>query len=276
MLINKDKIRNFLQNIYHPYRIVVYNEHLERKGTFKLTIVNLISFFAVLISIVIIMTYCLLAFTPIKVIIPGVNNQVSHATDSDFKLQQRVDSMEKEIYQRDLQLKSLRKTYGFDSSSSYLPKRSLFHFASYSTAEDQVGIDSKNESSDSDNILGKNIFVPPVRGYISDHFAPATEHYATDIVTNRNAPVKATMDGFVIYAEWSASTGNVIILQHEKNLLSVYKHNSVLLKKVGTFVRSGEAIALVGNSGELTTGPHLHFELWQNGSPLNAEEFVAF
>ena len=270
MLINRDKIKNFLQNIYHPYRIVVYNEHLERKASFKLTIVNLVSFFATLICIVLLLEYLLFAFTPIKIIIPGIGSGGSSIENAKlYENDRKQDSLEQIIKEYNIKINSLKKMMS-DSSSSERSSKSIFHLASYTSAV-------KSEKSDDSSIsIGNGIFFPPARGYITDHFSPGTGHYATDIVTNRNAPVKATMDGYVIFAEWSASTGNVIILQHEKNLISVYKHNSVLLKKVGTFVHSGEAIALVGNSGELTTGPHLHFELWQNGEPLNPEQFVAF
>ncbi len=273
MLINRDKIKNFLQNIYHPYRIVVYNDHLERKATFKLTIVNLVSFFAVLICIVLLLEYLLFAFTPIKVIIPGINgNKSSIYSERLYENDKKQDSLDNLIKEYNIKINSMRKMFG-DSSSSMNQEKSIFKLASFQGNNNQsIDLKDNNLKLSSDNI----IFFPPVRGYISDHFSLATEHFATDIVTNKNAPVKATLDGYVLYAEWSASTGNVIILQHEKNLISIYKHNSVLLKKVGTFVHSGEAIALVGNSGELTTGPHLHFELWQNGNPLNPEEFVAF
>jgi murein DD-endopeptidase MepM/ murein hydrolase activator NlpD len=126
------------------------------------------------------------------------------------------------------------------------------------------------------HIATSNFLLPPVRGYISAKYEPARDHYALDLVTAPNAPVKAVADGVVIFSEWSSTTGNVIVLQHPDNLLSVYKHNSVLLKKHNTFVKAGEAIALVGNSGELTTGPHLHFELWKGGQTLDPEEFIAF
>ena len=111
---------------------------------------------------------------------------------------------------------------------------------------------------------------------MTEKFNYQEEHYAIDVVAPANEPVKATLDGTVIFASWTPETGHVIGIQHNNNLISIYKHNAVLLKKVGTFVNSGDAIAVVGNSGELTSGPHLHFELWHNGNPVNPEKYMVF
>lgn len=119
-------------------------------------------------------------------------------------------------------------------------------------------------------------FYSPVRGIVSSQYDAKTLHFATDIATQLNMPIKATLDGHVIFASFTPSTGYVIIVQHFDNLISVYKHCAVLLKKVGSFIHGGEVIAMVGNTGELSTGPHLHFELWHNGNPVNAENYITF
>jgi len=101
-------------------------------------------------------------------------------------------------------------------------------------------------------------------------------HYGTDIVAAPDQVVKAVLEGTITMATWTLDLGWIIQIQHENNLLSVYAHNAELLKKVGEYVKAGEPIAIIGNSGELTTGPHLHFELWHNGTPLNPEDFIFF
>lgn len=124
--------------------------------------------------------------------------------------------------------------------------------------------------------LHESFFFSPITGFISDRYNVKKGHYGVDIVTRTNEPVKCIADGTVLFSSWTQDAGYVIMIQHNANLISVYKHNAELYKKVGTFVNAGEIIALVGNSGELTNGPHLHFELWYNGNSLNPEEFVTF
>jgi len=124
--------------------------------------------------------------------------------------------------------------------------------------------------------LQETFFYSPVSGFISDVYDVKKGHVGVDIVSKANEPVKCIADGTVIFSSWTQDSGYVILVQHRGNLISAYKHNAQLLKKVGTFVNGGEIIAIVGNSGELTNGPHLHFELWYNGNSLNPEEFVTF
>jgi murein DD-endopeptidase MepM/ murein hydrolase activator NlpD len=124
--------------------------------------------------------------------------------------------------------------------------------------------------------LQETFFFSPLTGFISDHFDVKKGHYGVDIVAKTNEPVKNIADGTVVFASWTQDSGYVMMIHHKGNMISVYKHNAELYKKVGTFVNAGEIISIVGNSGEMTDGPHLHFELWYNGNPLNPEEFVTF
>lgn len=116
----------------------------------------------------------------------------------------------------------------------------------------------------------------PMEGVLSDNYNPKDDHFGVDLVGKENEPVKAVADGIIIFASWTLDGGHVIGIQHRAGLVSIYKHNSELLKNVGNFVTGGEIIAIVGNSGELTNGPHLHFELWHNSNPVNPEEYVGF
>ncbi len=124
--------------------------------------------------------------------------------------------------------------------------------------------------------LQETFFYSPITGFVSDQYDVQKGHLGVDVVAKANEPIKCIADGTVIFSSWTQDSGYVIVVQHRGNLLSSYKHNAQLLKKVGTFVNGGEIIAIVGNSGELTNGPHLHFELWYNGNSLNPEEFVTF
>jgi len=124
-------------------------------------------------------------------------------------------------------------------------------------------------------IYSQNFF-KPLNGIITAKFAPLEKHYGIDIVAPHNDAVKSVLDGTVIMAAWTLETGYVIVIQHAGNLISVYKHNAVLLKQEGDFVKAGEPIAIAGNSGEISTGPHLHFELWYNGNPVNPTNYINF
>lgn len=119
-------------------------------------------------------------------------------------------------------------------------------------------------------------FFPPIKGVVVSAFDPQENHFGVDIVATDNEPVKAIAAGTVIMSSWTLETGYVIGIQHSNELVSFYKHNSVLLKTVGDVIRGGEIISIIGNTGELTTGQHLHFELWYKGSPLNPQEFITF
>lgn len=119
-------------------------------------------------------------------------------------------------------------------------------------------------------------FYSPIKGIISSSFSAKEQHYAVDIAVKQNEPVRATLSGHVVFASYTPETGYVIILQHGNNLLSLYKHCASTIKKVGSFVRGGEVIAFAGDTGALSTGPHLHFELWYNGTPVNPTDYIAF
>jgi len=119
-------------------------------------------------------------------------------------------------------------------------------------------------------------FFVPVNGVISNHFNSITDHFGIDLVSGPNSRISAVLNGTVIFSGWTLETGYVIYIQHEADLISAYKHNAELLKNTGDLVNAGEAIAIIGNSGELTTGPHLHFELWHNGTALNPEQYIDF
>lgn len=121
-----------------------------------------------------------------------------------------------------------------------------------------------------------NYFFPPVKGVVTSSFSPSGSHFGIDVVSGENEPVKAIADGTVIFASWTLDTGYVVAIQHSNELISIYKHNSVILKVVGDPVRGGEIVSIIGNTGEQTTGQHLHLELWYRGNPLDPREFITF
>ena len=147
------------------------------------------------------------------------------------------------------------------------------------------GDETKNDKESENKaikVIGRNdrlesmYLIAPLSGSISKSFSFSEKHYGTDLIAPKNTPVKAVADGFVISSDWTLETGNTIAIQHANNVVSFYKHNAILLKKVGDKVKSGEAIAIIGNTGEQTSGPHLHFELWKDGKSVNSQEYIRF
>jgi len=142
---------------------------------------------------------------------------------------------------------------------------------------EQEGVELLSVRSDYSGELQDFYFFQPIdNSIVSDGFNAQVGHYGIDLVAKKDEPIKAVADGTVIFASWTQDSGYVIAIQHRSNLISIYKHNSDLLKNVGSFVTAGEIVAIIGNTGELTSGPHLHFEIWYNGNPLNPAEFISF
>lgn len=120
------------------------------------------------------------------------------------------------------------------------------------------------------------LLMSPIRGMITDPFDKKAGHYGVDIVAREKDPIQSIAPGVVVFADWSVDSGWVIVVQHHNNLVSIYKHCAILFKKIGNLIGAGDVIALIGNSGELSKGAHLHFELWYEGIPLNPEDFFNF
>lgn len=210
-----------------------------------------------------------------------------------YELALKVDSLAVEVNQKDIFIQNFQRILSGDTTGGFSdPAQSLAVNEKPASAVDNMKLapsDSlfrkefeKNEfalvslSASKYRDLGEIFFFTPITGFISDKYDIKKGHFGVDIVAKSNEPVKCLADGMVIMASWTQDSGYVIAVQHRSNLVSVYKHNAGLLKKVGSFVNAGEIISIVGNSGELTDGPHLHFEMWYNGTPLNPEDFVTF
>ncbi|MCS6794392.1 MAG: M23 family metallopeptidase [Raineya sp.] len=142
---------------------------------------------------------------------------------------------------------------------------------------ESMNISLKEPKSTSTDVTLQSIsFFPPIKGTITERFDAKNKHFGIDLVAKANEPIKAAADGTVIFASWTEDTGNVIAIQHQGDMVTLYKHNAALFKKVGDFVKAGDVIAIIGNTGRLSSGPHLHFELWYKGNAINPEKFVSF
>ena len=285
---NKTKKKGkFKQKLTDKYRLVVLNEDtFEERFSLKLSRLNVFVLGGVLSFLLILVTTFIITFTPIKEFIPGYSSTALKIQATKLAIQ--TDSLKKKLdimhdYTKALQpiLTGEIKANIIDSipleSDKIIIKDSLL----YATKEDSL-FREKIESQDRFPIQNnartnvKIVFFAPLSGDISQNFDATSKHLAVDITAQKNAPVNATADGTVIFSGWTTETGYVIILKHAYNYISVYKHNGNLLKQQGDFVKSGEVIASVGSTGELTTGPHLHFELWSDGYAVNPTNLIDF
>lgn len=292
MEIKKSFWQRLFTNIRSRYRIVIMNDTtFEEKASFSLTRLNVFIALSSLTVILIFLGIALIAFTPVKEYLSGCNDiTVKHTLQTQML---RIDSLENEIRMRDDLLNSIRRVFidSIDHTKPSQPQqlRPNSEHTTMPASSNELALRDEVEKGDkytlsqnaAPNAIGPKynagyLYLPPVKGTITQKFAPMEEHYAIDIVTKPNETVRATLDGTVIFASWNPSTGNVIVVQHNNNAVSIYKHNAVIFKQAGDFVKAGDAIAIVGNSGELSTGAHLHFEIWEDGIAVNPENFMVF
>ena len=282
------KRKEIKRKLLHKYRLVILNEStFEEKISFKLSRLNVFVTASLFMIALIGLTILLIAFTPLREYIPGYSSTKlkRQATELTYK----TDSLVRTLNYTNKYLDNIRMVLKGDIENNEVNRDSLFQRFKL----DPASIDltpTKQDSllraevalEDKYNLFERNpdernlVLFPPITGTVSMPFDVKERHYAVDVVAPMDTPVKAVANGTVIFSEWTADTGYVIILEHDGGLLSVYKHNGSLAKFQGTVVRSGEVIASVGNTGELSTGPHLHFELWDNGNPVNPLDFIDF
>jgi len=281
----RDKLKKLFQ---HPYRIVIFNDlnlHIIKQARF--TAKTMAMFLISAVILIIIGVTVLIAFTPLREYIPGYTTGKIRQTLIKNVLV--VDSLEQEIQRRDKYFKDFRAIFAGETPSDTGDKKiaavkpeqvNLRKYNSDSLfkdeiAQEQFNVSDNNPSAQRGGVAGL-LFFPPLNGMITGKQDISLGHYGVDVVGKPNSHISAALDGTVILAEWTMETGYVIEIQHNHDLITVYKHNQELLKRQGDKVKAGETIAIMGNTGKETTGPHLHFEMWLNGTSLNPEEYIKF
>lgn len=283
-MAKKKKIK---QKLLHKYRLVIVNDDtFEEKVSFNLSRLNVFVLVGFSTITLIALTTLLIAFTPLREYIPGYSS--SKLRKTALENAEELDSIKRIMYRDSIRYASIKKVLTGDIKPQEINKDSLrksiaedFEELNLEASEADAQLREKVSREDKYNIFESNekesiVLFSPANGPISERYNVKAKHYAVDIVLVKDAPIKAVADGTVIFAEWTSETGHVIIIEHPNHLISVYKHNASLNKQQGDFVKSGEVIAAAGSTGELSTGPHLHFELWMDGHPLNPEDFIDF
>lgn len=274
------------------YLLIIRNEeNFAEKKTFSFNYARVILVMALGFIFTLLLSVYLVIYVLEQWLDPRHAQMVTNRQLIDLSIQ--IDSLEQEVKAKDNFIFNVQKIFDgtIEETESEIPRQEINMVASGEklflenlTAVDSqfraeyekgdLGLMTFNESSSEEFV--EIYFFEPIKGLISQSFNLKNEHFGTDIVGKENEPIKAIADGVVVFSSWTLDGGYVIALQHRGNLISVYKHNSELLKNVGNFVSSGEIISIIGNTGELTTGPHLHFEVWHNGNPLDPENFFTF
>lgn len=288
MANNKKKQKKFTKKLLHQYRLVILNEDtFEERFAMKLTRLNVFVLASISAIGLVFLTTLIIAFTPLREYIPGYSS--AKLKKKATLLNYKTDSLVQELEYNKQYYASIRKVLTGDVTQVDFNRDSIIEAAKndpnlleISTNKEDSLLREKVEKEDKYNLFEENIdkdnFVlfPPVNGTISEGYNIKDKHYAVDVVVATNTPVKATADGTIIFAEWTIETGYVVIIEHNQELISVYKHNAAINKSQGDLVKAGEVIAMSGNTGELSTGPHLHFELWSKGYPINPTNFIDF
>lgn len=283
---NKKENKGFFKKLFNDYKVVVSSEDtFEEKFAFKASKINVFVLMLVYSVILISFTISIVFFTELRELVPGYSS--SDLLNRAIYLTQKTDSLERQIELNNKFYKSIedvlsgktdefieRDNIPIDSS---LNDKNLFSISPNS--EDSIlrnYVDSQDKFNLTKNelVIENKMFFSPIKGDITQTFNFEENHFAIDIAADIGTPVKSILDGKILFSEWSVDTGHVIIVDHGDNIVSVYKHNSKSLKEQNDFVQAGEVIAYSGNQGSLSSGPHLHFELWKNGTPIDPEPLL--
>ena len=290
----KSKWQEFRERMKHNYRLVIMTmDSFEEVASYRISLLNVYVLISSIVVVVALLVLTAIAFTPLKKYIPGYgdatkNEAIIEAYHKISELEeilqanqtyenaihktlvgdvQTIDEVSKET---EIHLDSIREIPVSDNQKQLHNELQLQEVGNTAQQSKSIGFMQK------DIPLEQLYFIAPVNGEVSAGFMPEKDHFGIDILSPKNTAVKAAADGYVFLSDWTLETGNTIGIQHSNNTITFYKHNSVMLKKAGSFVKAGEAVAIIGNTGTLTSGPHLHFELWFKGKPVDASEYIRF
>ena len=287
MANKKNNNRTWLQNLLNRYRMIVINETtFNEELSFRFSRLNILSIIIMLLVFIFTGTFFLVSYTPIKEFIPGYTSTKvrKEAIRNTFLL----DSLVTKFQKQDQFIKSIKSALSGknESDEGLLKEINKSNLEPFNREFNRVKADSllrlEVMQEDKYNLMpnSKNnvkfMLFSPASGLISEPFNSEIKHFAVDVALAKETPIKSVAVGTVVLAEWTSDTGYVIVIKHNHGLLSVYKHNSTIEKSQGDIVQAGEVIAFAGNSGELSTGYHLHFELWIDGYPVDPTNFIDF
>jgi murein DD-endopeptidase MepM/ murein hydrolase activator NlpD len=276
------------KKLFTKNRLVILNEDtFEEIFSLRLTLMNVFVVATTGALLIIFITTYIIAFTPLREFIPGYASTQLKKDATELAL--KSDSLSFALKKNEAYIQSIKKVLTGDLEYAKFNKDSIIASISEPVSEDELKptaadlkLREEVEREDKYNLFEKAkpkvsaVLFPPVKGMITERFNPQKKHYAVDIALAKNTPIKATMSGKVIFADWTPNTGNVVIIRHNNGFISAYKHAASLTVSQGDAVKTGEVIALAGSTGTESTGVHLHFELWKDGYPIDPSIFIEF
>lgn len=284
---DKEGREKYWSKLFHKYRFVIMTDSsFEEKLSVKLSRLTVITFLGGLVFFCFFSTMLLIAYTPLSEYVPGKSSIEVQKGLIDLNI--KSDSLEAVLLNRSIFLKNINQIINGEeivNKEEIVNEENTQNSISFKkSVEDsllRLKVEAEDKSSiyineNTNNSNNNQMFFTPLSGLISDKYNNKTKHFGIDLVAKEKTRISSVLDGTVIISHWAYETGYVIGIQHKNDYISFYKHNSVLLKSVGDYVNAGDHIAIIGNSGELSSGPHLHFELWHEGIPVNPENYISF
>jgi murein DD-endopeptidase MepM/ murein hydrolase activator NlpD len=286
-----EQVKTRKRNWHTIYRLVLRkDETLEEVASYRLTLLNIYILLSSFVILAMASMAIVIFFTPLKRLVPGYGEPSQHP--DYIQLSKKMAVLESELESYKVYYEHFNKFISLSDSIATPNVEYTSKVAAGKGKAKEVTVQTTESNEPAKTPVAPEIYantgapvldaadyrylMPPISGVVSSGFDVETEHLGVDILAPHDTPVKSIWDGHVIMADWTLETGYTIGVQHSNDMVSFYKHNANLLKKHGAFVRAGEAIAIIGNTGKLTTGPHLHFELWLQGKPVDPTHYIDF
>ena len=282
----KNKIKNVKKQIESNYRLVVMKEDsYQEKFALSLSKRNIFLISFSVTFLVILTTSLIIFYTPIREYIPGYDT--SKIRSQAIENLEKIDSLMSSLQKNEQFIESFSSTLKGESFNNKYENTNIITELDLSELESNIQIedsilrifvdkeDKFNVIENENNQISLDL-ISPASGLISEGFNLADKHFGVDIVLKERSSVKSISDGIVLFSDWTLGSGYTLVIYHKNKLTSIYKHNQSVQVEKGEFVQSGQVIALSGNTGEFTTGPHLHLEIWDSQGPLDPEDLINF
>lgn len=282
------KRQQLKKKLFTKNRLLILNEDsFEEIFSLRLTLMNVFVVATIGAVLIITTTSFIIAFTPLREFIPGYASDQLKRDATELAL--KSDSLNQAVKKNEAYIASIKKILTGDLELAQFNKDSIYASSVAPVSIEEIKPSEADQQlreevakEDKYNLFEKAqakvsvVLFAPVKGVVTEKFNAKNKHYAIDVALAKNTPIKAVLSGTVIFADWTPSTGNVVILRHNNGFISAYKHAASLTKSQGDVVRTGEVIALAGSTGQESTGVHLHFELWKDGYAIDPEQFISF